>query len=213
MSVATLGLAILGEMSLGHSKLTDDIASDTANRMMNYLPLYWHDVLEMSQILSSEGYEFELMTEEVKNVLKDAFIMSASEERLAQWENTLKLAPVGTLYDRRMAILQYFTTNSKLSATVIKRSASSLYNNARVKVDFNDSTINVLIIPLPEHFLDELDFSILEKQLEYRKPCHIGLRITRGYSKWGDVKNDFQTWGDAKNNFKDWEWVYLYIPE
>lgn len=187
--------------------------SGKGKEMMEHLPPYWHDVEEMQHILHSEGVEFELLTEEVKNILKDAYIMTASEKRISDWEKRLKLPPTGTLDDRRKAVLQYIANNSKLSSTVIKSLVASLYNNARSKVDFDDSTINVTVVPLPERFLDELDFSLLKNQLELRKPCHIGLHVERGYSKWGDVKDTIRTWGDVKNNFKNWEGVYLYIPK
>lgn len=187
--------------------------SGKGKELMEHLPPYWHDVEEMQHIFHSEGVEFELLTEDVRNILKDAYIMTASEKRVSDWERQLKLPPTGTLDDRRMVILQYIASNSKLSGTVIKSLVASLCNNARANVNFNDSTINVTVVPLPEHFLDELDFSLLENQLELRKPCHIGLNIKRGYSKWGDVKDTIPTWGDVKNNLKHWEGVYLYIPE
>ena len=183
-----------------------------AKEMMDYLPQYWQDIEEMKYILHSQGIEFESLTEEVKNILNDAYILTASEKRISQWEKRLKLPPTGTLDERRMAVLRYIAMNSKLSGTLIKSLVASAYNNARAKVDFKDSTINVIVVPLPEHFLDELDFSILEDQLELRKPCHIGLHVERGYSKWGDVKDTIRTWGDVKNDFKNWEGVYLYIP-
>ncbi len=183
------------------------------NKMMEYLPQYWHDIEEMKQILHTEGIEFDSLSNELKLVLNDAFIMSSSEERVRQWEKALKLAPIGTLHDRRVAILQYFATNLKLSSEVIKSLVASIYDDARSHVYFEDSEIKVLIIPLPEHATDELDFSLLMRQLEVRKPCHIGVSVERFISSWQDVRDGrLRTWGDFKTNLKTWDDVLTYIP-
>lgn len=187
--------------------------SGKAKEMMSYLPQYWHDFEEMKQILHTEGIEFESLTEEIKNVLRDAFITSSSEKRISQWEKQLKLPPIGTLQERRMAILQYFAVNLKLSPKVIESLVASFYNDARAKVEFLDSTIYVTIIPLPEHSMDELDFSMLLTQLEMRKPCHIGVNVERGYSSWQNIKDNFESWNDVKTRFKTWEEVLMYIPK
>ena len=187
--------------------------SGKSKEMMEYLPQYWHDIEEMKHILNSQGIEFESLTEEVKTILNDAFILSASESRILEWEKRLKLPPVGTLDERRMAVLRYIAMNSKLTGSGIKALVFALYNEARSIVTLEDSTINVLVIPLPEHQLGELDLSILVNQLEPRKPCHIGLVVERFICTWGDVKDGrLRSWGEFCTQIKTWEDVLMYIP-
>ena len=184
----------------------------SAERMMSYLPEYWHPIEEMKRIFEVMGVEFDDLSEDSQRILLDAFIMSASESRIVEWEKWLKLAPTGTLEQRRLSVLQRFSVISKLTDRSIKSLVASLYNNARALTQFEDSTIKITVVPLPENFTDELDFTALLEQLNTRKPCHLGVIAERGYSDWGDVAENFNSWASVKNEFKNWEEVLMYIP-
>lgn len=185
----------------------------TAERMMSYLPEYWHEIREMQEILRVEGIEFDRLDKSVQKLMLDAFIDTASESRIAEWEKWLKLPPTGTLEERRMAVMRYFSVISKLNDQAIKVMVSQLYNGARAYNQFDDSEIKITVVPLPEHFMDELDFSLLLGQLETRKPCHIGVSVERAYSSWRDIKDNFTSWRDVKDKLKSWEEVLMYIPK
>lgn len=184
----------------------------SCDRMLNYLPAYWQVIEEMKRILYAEGIELDGISETSERIMLDAFIMTASESRIAEWEKWLNLPPTGTLEERRWTVLQYFAVISKLTDQSIKTLVASLYNGARAVNRFEDSTIKIIVVPLPEHFMDEFDFSLLHKQLSTRKPCHIGVTAERGFSDWGDVKENFNSWGNVKSKFKTWEEVLMYIP-
>lgn len=208
----TLGSCVLGSMVLGGSTPEVEPRSETAVRMMEYLPQYWHEIEEMLQLLNTEGIEFDNLDTSSELILTDAFIMTASEKRIAQWEKWLKLPPTGTLDDRRLAVMRYFSVISKLSESAIKTMVATLYNDARAYVRFDDSEIKITIVPLPEHQMDELDFSLVSEQLYYRKPCHIGTNVERSFSTWGDVRDGrLRTWAEFRN-LSSWEEVLMYIP-
>ena len=147
-------------------------------RMMGYLPPYWEESAEMQQILKTEGAEIDTLNERTKSIYLDAFIMSASESRIYEWEKWLKLPPAGTLEERKRKVLSYFQVFVKLNEGVIKTLASVVYNGARAKVKFEDGEIKIMIIPLPENYLDT-DTNLLVEQLEPKKPCHIGVSASR----------------------------------
>lgn len=184
-----------------------------AKEMMEYLPIYWHENEEMKRVLHAQSVELDDLHGEAFIILNDAFLMKMGESRIAEWEKWLTLPPNGSLEDRRLRIMQYFGVISKLNEEAIKVLVATLHDDARAKVQIFDSDIKITVVPLPEHYLDELDFTKLIEQLSIRKPCHLGLSVERGYSVWNDVKTTIQTWGDVKNNFKNWEGVFLYIPE
>lgn len=186
---------------------------ESGKRMMGYLPAYWHDYLEMQQILQSQGLEIDRCIDESGMILSEAFIMSASENRIAEWERWLDLPPNGTLDDRRLAVLAYFQVISKLTRESIKTLVSVLYDGARTSPFLEDSTLRIIIFPLPEKANDTLDLTRLTKQLEKRKPCHITLDVQRGYCTWGDIKENFNGWDLAKAKFKSWEEMVMYIPK
>lgn len=183
----------------------------SAKRMMGYLPNYWHEYEEMQQILKSQGAELDDLDEESNCLLNDAFILTMSETRIAEWESWLKLPPNGALQDRRLAILNYFSVISKMTRESIQTLVASLYNNARATVVFKDSTIRIKIKPVAEHDSDELDFQRLLDQLEKRKPCHIALLTQRWMCSWRDVYHGFNSWRDVMNDRQTWRHLMLWI--
>lgn len=184
-----------------------------AKKMMEYLPPYWHENEEMKRILHAQSVEIDGLHEDAFVILDDAFLSTMGEKRIREWETWLNLPPTGTLEDRRSQIMRYFGVITKLNEESIKVLVATLNDGARAKVQIVDSDIKITVIPLPENYLDELDFTKLTEQISIRKPCHLGVVIVRGYSSWNDVKTTIQTWGDVRNDFKNWEGVFLYIPE
>lgn len=185
----------------------------SAKRMMSYLPQYWHDYEEMQQILKNQGLELDELDDESEFVLTDAFIMTMSERRIAEWESWLGLPPTGTLEDRRLAILSYFAVIAKLTRESIQSLVSQLYQGARAIVRFKDSIIKITIKPLPEHDTEEINFDLLAAQLEKRKPCHIGFNLDRYISTWNEINLGFATWGAVKGLRQNWQEVYDFILE
>lgn len=185
---------------------------DAEKRMMGYLPLYWHESAEMQQILRAQGAELDTLKEKIQSIYDDAFIMLASESRIAEWEKWLGLPPVGTLDERRRKVLSYFQVFVKLNEGVIKTLTATLYRGARAKVKFLDGVISIVVIPLPENYVDT-DFSQLAVQLEPKKPCHIGIATARYQGTWGDINNSFATWKDAMTQRPTWQDILLHIPD
>lgn len=184
-----------------------------AEKMKNYLPLYWHEYDDMMTYLKALGADIDMLDKEKDFIITDAFIMQMSEPRIEEWEKWLDLPPNGTLYDRRLAILAYFAVISKMSRESIQTLVAALYNGARAIVKFKDSTIYITIKPLPENSTDKIDFELLLNQLQQRKPCHISLYTERYIGSWGEVKSGLNTWGNVKNKCGIWDNVYWYIKE
>lgn len=182
-------------------------------RMMSYLPMFWHENLEMKQILNSQGFELDNVDSKGDVIFLESFIMECSEERICEWETWLSIGHDGTLEERRLRVLSYFCVISKLSKESIKALVSLLYNGARAEVFIKNSIINVIIKPLPENYTDKLDFNKLLTQLYKRKPCHLGLHSERFYCSWGDVKKGFANWALLKEKMPAWDNVKLFILE
>lgn len=185
----------------------------SAKQMQGFLPVYWREFTEMNELLKSQGIELDNLNTEKDFILVDAFILEMREERIKEWEKWLKLPPNGTLQDRRMAILNYFAVISKMTKQSIQVTVAALYNGARADVYFEDSTIKIIIIPLPDHYRDEIDFNLLIKQLYERKPCHISLFSERYMDTWGDVNKWVKSWSELSSRCNDWKDVTLFIGE
>ena len=180
--------------------------------LIRRLPYFWHEYPEIVELMYLLGIECDNINEQQEYVLNDAFIMTMSESRIEEWEKWLDLPPNGTLEDRRLQILSYFAVISKMTRESIQTLVKTLYNGARAQVIFKDSTINIIVKPLPENSNDELDFQRLLNQLKQRKPCHITLHCERWFNTWQDIKDSFETWGQLKTTCKTWQEVYGFIP-
>ena len=183
------------------------------DRMMGYLPLYWHDYLEMKRLLKAYSLELDELDAEQQNILVDCFILEMRKERIEEWERKLKLPPNGTLQQRRLAILNYFAVVSKMTKQSIQATVAALYKGARAIVTFEDSTIKVLIKPLPENYRDPIDVELLYKQLYERKPCHLSLWSERYMCTWGDVNNWVDSWQELSERCDNWRDTTLFIGE
>lgn len=180
----------------------------TAKRMMNYLPDYWHKSAEMQEILESDGIEIAQLLNKARSIYGDSFILTASESRIKEWEQDLKLVPTGTLEQRRLMVLSVLRGAGKLNETKIKGIVNAFTGGDSI-VTFADSTINVQVMPPNngEVFL----FPDIERSINPRKPAHIGLVVERFYSTWGDIKEQFDSWGELSAEKADWKAVYNHI--
>ena len=180
----------------------------TAKRMMNYLPDYWHKSAEMQEILESDGIEIAQLLNKARSIYGDSFILTASESRIKEWEQDLKLVPTGTLEQRRLMVLSVLRGAGKLNEAKIKGIVNAFTGGDSI-VTFADSTINVQVMPPNngEVFL----FPDIERSINPRKPAHIGLVVERFYSTWGDINEQFDSWEDLRTAKADWKAVYNHI--
>ena len=180
----------------------------TAKRMMNYLPDYWRKSAEMQEILESDGIEIAQLLNKARGIYGDSFILTASESRIKEWEQDLKLVPTGTLEQRRLMVLSVLRGAGKLNEAKIKGIVNAFTGGDSI-VTFADSTINVQVMPPNngEVFL----FPDIERSINPRKPAHIGLVVERFYSTWGDIKEQFDSWEDVRTSKADLKAVYNHI--
>ena len=58
----------------------------------------------------------------------------------------------------------------------------------------------------------QYQFANVEQELKHKVPAHLGFKVSRNYTEWGELKNTYATWQDVKNTFGTWEDVYLFSP-
>lgn len=180
----------------------------TAKRMIGYLPEYWHKSAEMQEILESDGIEIEQLLNKARSIYGDSFILTASESRIKEWEQDLKIIPTGTLEQRRLMVLSVLRGAGKLNEAKIKGIVNAFTGGDSI-VTFADSNINVQVLP-PNNGEVYL-FPDIERSINPRKPAHIGLVVERFYSTWGDIKEQFSSWEDLYASKADWKAVYNHI--
>lgn len=178
-------------------------------KMMNFLPEYWHSNHDMIQILQTIADEIVLLHAKYQIIYTNAFILIASESRVREWEKDLKIQPIGSLYQRRLFILSKLRGNGKLNEVSIKSIVSSFTGGYDCIVTFSNSTITVRI--LPPNNGEVFVFSDIIRTITPRKPAHLGLVVKRYYSTWGDIKDQFTSWQDLNDSKTDWNAVKNHI--
>lgn len=178
------------------------------SELMSYLPLYWHENLEMQEIQKLDT-DLSKLREDSNIITTEAYINTADNERLQEWERDLGLTNEGTFEERRNNILSFFKGKGKLNEASIKAIVENFAHGARCVVRFDDSTIKLYIIPKVE---SDVSFPRIESLLMKKKPAHIGLYIERFYSTWDNVKNDFKTWNNVKAK-GTWNDISLHLGE
>lgn len=177
-------------------------------RMMDYLPKYWHESPQMQRILESDGLEVDRLLNVIVSIYTDAFILSAGESRIMEWEQDLKIVPTGTLEQRRLFVLSKLSGQGKLNEGTIKTIVKA-FTGGDCIVTFENSEIRIKVLP-PNNGEVYL-FSDVERSIKPRKPAHLGLVVERYYSTWGDIKEQFGGWASLSNGKVDWKAVYHHI--
>lgn len=175
--------------------------------LMEYLPQYWHENLEMQQIMRQDSDELTVATDYLKSLVVHSFISLAPESSLARWEKNLHISPQGNLTERRAYILSLLRGAGKLNETQIKWVVMSICDTA-CQVVFEDSTIKIRVVT-PE---DTNLFENVARTLRPLIPAHIGLFVTLHNAVWGDIKSDMANWNEVKA-LDEWSDVYTYFEE
>lgn len=163
----------------------------------------------MQELQKALGGELDELTAVIDKTYLDARILTATAERLTEWENDIGLASKGrTLDQRRQFILSLLRGTGKLNEAKIDSIVNS-FTGGRAISTFRDGTLTVKV--LPPNNGEIYVFNDVEKSLSVRIPAHIGLSVDRFYSTWGDIKNDFTSWADVRDSFQDWSAVKNYI--
>lgn len=93
---------------------------ETNRKLINYLPQFMQEYLELRKIVDVEQPEIDLLWNSVEGVFADQFISEATENGVARWESMLGISPkaTDTLQERRFRILAQL--NQELPYTLRK---------------------------------------------------------------------------------------------
>lgn len=176
--------------------------------LMKHLPEYWHQNLEMQEILKRQCEEFKLYVLSQEPVFTDSFILQASEDRIVEWEKKLGITGNGTLDERRQVIFSMLYSIRKLDEATIKELVRLNCSNADCNVRIKNSNIDVEVLPTSHN--GYYNFANLNRVLNIKKPAHLGLKVYFYECTWGEIKKNFSTWNDVKT-YGNWSDVNTYL--
>lgn len=182
----------------------------TANeRMLNYYPEVIKRVLEFQALIGGESIEVDDIKNDISILVDEAYLLTMGEDRIAEWEKALSipLNEENSLEDRRAVIIARIRAQGKLNTATIN-SIVNAFTGGTATSYFKDSTIHVEITPPPGN--KQYKFENVERELLKKKPAHLGLKVTRHYATWGEVKDSYASW-KAISRLNNWEDLLLWI--
>lgn len=184
------------------------VLGESRSELIKYLPPFLQEFIQFQSLMKSEDHEIDRLQDSIPVIFDDSYILTASSERIIEWEKKLNINPVGTLAQRKSFIISHLRGQGKLNEQRIKYIVNAFTGGDSI-VNFTGSTILVKIL-VPANG-DIYLFPDVERALNPKIPAHIALQVQRFYSTWADVKTDFASWSTI-GNLTDWKELKNYIP-
>lgn len=190
--------------------LVRDGTSEAGNRMLDYYPEVIKKIEEFKAITYSEGFEIDFLKSDIRMIVNDAWLLTMGEGRIVEWEKMLGLSPASdeTLEDRRDKIVAVIRGKGKLNTALINSIVGAFTNGGTATSYIKDSVLYVKINPPGES--KQYKFSNVEEALRRVVPAHLGLVVTRNYSTWGDIKDQYGSW-ERISQLENWDELRMYV--
>lgn len=173
--------------------------------LIDYLPPFMQDVKEIKKIMNISQPEIEKINENIENILKDFFVMEASEEGVKRYEKIVKIKPklTDTLDKRKYDILSVYNQTLPFTLETLKQRLNALCgeNGYFINISYNEFMLN-LTLKLNNIKL----LNTVSNMLENIVPVNMIINIYIDYNKWQDfcklkwVQAKLYKWGDIKES-------------
>ena len=130
-------------------------------QLKDYLPIFTQEYAEIGAIMDAEQVNVENAWTDAENVLKDQFVVDATENGVKRWESILNLKPKGTytLDERKFNILVKLKEQLPYTISTLKSSLSSLCgeDGYTLKIDNDKYTISIKLALGNENNVDAVN--------------------------------------------------------
>ena len=189
-----------------------DLTIDYNEQMLNRYPEVIKAIREFQVLIKTQSLEVEEMHEELTRMLQNAYVETADESKIAQWEELLGITPLEQgaddlnlwLSDRKETILARLYNAEKLNEKSIS-DIVKIFTGGTATSSFKDGVIHIIIDPPKENKL--FKFENVERELANKIPAHLSFTVSRNYYDWLKMKSTYKTWGDLNDSFTNWEEV------
>lgn len=183
------------------------VTGEPRHQLMDYLPPYLQNSTIFKAIMKTEGIELDRLQDSIQVIIDDAYILTATEARIEEWEKALGIIPTGTLAQRKSYIISILRGQGKLNESRIK-SIVEAFTGGDAEVTFASSTLTVKV--LAPALGDVYLYPDVERSLRAKIPAHITLVVQKYYSTWEGVSTNFGSWTDVAA-FADWTALKNYV--
>ena len=173
-------------------------------QMLNYYPEVIKSIREFQKMIEVESLQVEEMHEALTKALGNAYISTADENRIAQWERYLGIVPLPQgedslelwLEDRKETILARLYNPTKLNSKSISE-IISIFTGGTARSYFKDGVIHILIDAPTTN--KQYKIANIEQELSRKIPAHLMLNVGLQYYSWEEVLNGYK-------RYKTLEW-------
>lgn len=193
-----------------------DLTIDYNEQMLNRYPEVIKSIREFQVLIKTQSLEVEEMHKELTKILQNAYLSTADESKIKQWEDLLGITPLKQgdddfdrwLSDRKETILARLYNAEKLNEKSIS-DIVKIFTGGTATSYFKDGVIHIIVEPPKQNKL--FKFENVERELANKIPAHLAFRVSRNYYDWLQINSTCETWGDLNNSFSTWEEVlYQY---
>lgn len=181
----------------------------SGERMLSYYPEVIRQILEFQALMKTEGFEIDLLKQDIDLAYNEAYLSTMSESRVASWEKALKITPNSddSLQDRRDTIISRIRGQGKLNTNLIDSIVGAFTEGTAVS-HIENGVLYVKVSPPPNNKLYKFDNVVQE--LRNKVPAHLDISVTRNYSTWNDIAVNFADWNSV-SKLTDWEEFKLFL--
>lgn len=173
--------------------------------LMDYLPLYYHGVLEMEELQDTIGKELSALKHGQIDIINQSFVETATWN-LSRWEFELGLQtdPNKPYESRREMVIAKLRGVGTTTPEMIRRTAAAFSGGDVIAEDvpgeyrFVIRFVGTLGIPA--------NMSGLIQIIEEIKPAHLAYTFVYTYTNWSTLRST--TWNQAKT--KTWNELRTY---
>jgi hypothetical protein len=161
--------------------------------MLDYLPLYYRDIVEVQEMMNTEQEEINKTKVEMSEVL-DQFFIDRATWGLEKWEKAagIKTNPNLTLTERRGKIKTKLRGVGTITVERLKNTADS-FHESLVKEYPSEYRIEIKIVGTRG---TPPDLNIMKEALREIVPAHLGVEVLLTYLTFGELRS--KTWGEIR---------------
>ena len=121
------------------------MASD--RQLLDYLPPFLQDVVDLRYIMKAEQPEFDNLWEQIENALKDQFIIIATEKGIKRWEQMLKISPkdTDTLEERRFRIITKINRELPYTERKLHETLTAICGEGNYEIDLQPQNYHITV--------------------------------------------------------------------
>ena len=119
----------------------------TDRKLVNYLPYFMQEYLEMQKIMEAEQSEIDNLWDAAESAFADQFIQDATENGVARWEAILGISPkdTDTLNERKFCIMAKLNQELPYTMRKLMQFLTNLCGADGYSVDMNPSEYKITI--------------------------------------------------------------------